>query len=84
MAVAIRLRRVGAKNKPFFNIVATDSRKPVVGVFIEKLGYYNPQKDPAEFQMDKTRMDYWISVGAKPSRTVKQLMEKFNKDEPKV
>lgn len=74
MSVAIRLRRAGGKKKPFFHVVATNSRNARDGKFIEKLGHYNPAAKPTVFKIDRERFDYWLSVGAKASPTVSQLV----------
>jgi len=77
MAVAIRLKRVGTKKKAFFHVVATDSRNARDGRYIEKLGHYDPRADPPTFQLDRDRLDYWLSKGAKTSPTVAQLVAKY-------
>jgi small subunit ribosomal protein S16 len=77
MAVAIRLKRVGTKKKSFFHVVATDSRNARDGRYIEKLGHYDPRVDPPTFTLDRERLDYWLSQGAKTSPTVAQLVAKY-------
>ncbi len=72
--VRIRLTRRGAKKKPFYRVVAADSRAPRDGRFIEQLGYYDPMKDPHVVKLDLDRVDYWISKGAQPSDTVRHLI----------
>lgn len=79
MAVKIRLRRMGTNSKPFFRVVAADSRMPLGGRFLEELGYYNPLTNPATVNLDMDRINYWMSVGAKPSDTVKNLLLKVKK-----
>ncbi len=74
--VRIRLARRGAKKRPFYRIVAADSRKPRDGRIIEQLGYYNPVSDPVELKVDLERVDYWIGTGAQPSETVASLIKK--------
>jgi small subunit ribosomal protein S16 len=76
MAVSLRLTRMGAKKKPFYRIVAADSRAPRDGRFIEKLGHYDPMTEPPVVKVDLERVDYWLGVGAKPSETVTQLIAK--------
>jgi len=76
MAVRIRLKRMGAKKKPFYRIVVADSRYPRDGRFIEEIGYYNPTTKPTTFEVDAERVRQWIAKGAKPSDTVKMLLEK--------
>lgn len=72
----IRLTRMGRKKKPFYRVVVTDSRKRRDGAWIESIGTYNPAQDQREFKIDEERLNYWISVGAKMSDTVKRLTGK--------
>ncbi|MBW6463580.1 MAG: 30S ribosomal protein S16 [Dethiobacteria bacterium] len=76
MAVRIRLKRIGAKKKPFYRIVVADSRYPRDGRFIEEIGYYNPTTKPTTFEVDAEKVQQWLSKGAKPSDTVKALFER--------
>ncbi len=76
MAVKIRMKRMGAKKKPFYRIVVSDSRSPRDGRFIEEIGYYNPLRDPVEISVNAERVKYWISQGAQPSDTVRALLKK--------
>jgi small subunit ribosomal protein S16 len=76
MAVKIRLARHGAKKRPFYRIVAADSDSPRDGRFLEKLGTYNPLKDPAQVVLDTDRVKYWIGQGATPSDTVKTILKR--------
>lgn len=78
MAVVIRLRRAGAKNRAFYHVVATDKRSPRDGKFIEKLGHYDPLHDPPRFEIDRDRLDHWRSQGARTSETVSQLVARFS------
>ncbi|HLS67498.1 MAG TPA: 30S ribosomal protein S16 [Pseudogracilibacillus sp.] len=84
MAVKIRLRRMGAKKNPFYRIVVADSRSPRDGRFIEQIGTYNPLLEPAEVKIDEEKALDWMSKGAKPSDTVRNLfsnegiMQKFH------
>lgn len=75
--VVIRLARGGAKDRPFYNIVATDSRNRRDGRFIERLGFYNPvaneKEERVRFTMD--RVNYWIGVGAQVSDSVARLLK---------
>ncbi|HXF48056.1 MAG TPA: 30S ribosomal protein S16 [Verrucomicrobiae bacterium] len=73
--VVLRLRRVGAKKKPFFRLVAADSRRPTDGRFLETLGTYNPKVKPAVVDLNEERIGYWLAVGAQPSDTVKALFK---------
>lgn len=74
MAVKLRLRRMGAKKKPFYRIVAADSRSPRDGRFIEIVGTYNPLVSPAEITIDEEKVLKWLATGAKPSDTVRDLL----------
>lgn len=76
MAVKIRLRRMGAKKAPFYRVVVADSRYPRDGRFIEELGYYDPIAEPVKLTIDSERAKYWLSVGAQPTDTVKDLLKK--------
>ena len=75
MSVTIRLSRHGAKKKPFYRIVVSDSRSPRDGKFIEQVGTYDP-KAAAGIRLNREKMDAWIKKGAKPSQTVSELMKK--------
>ncbi|EHR33939.1 30S ribosomal protein S16 [Helcococcus kunzii ATCC 51366] len=75
MAVKIRMKRIGAKKRPFYRIVVADERSPRDGKFIEEIGYYNPISEPKVFKIDSERVDYWIGVGAKPTTTVARLLK---------
>lgn len=79
MAVRIRLKRVGAKNAPYFRIVVADSRSPRDGKFIEEIGSYQPLKQGDNYKMDMERAKYWVSKGAQPSDTVASFIKKLNK-----
>lgn len=74
MSVKIRLARAGAKKRPFYRIVATDTRSPRDGRFLEKLGTYDPNTHPSTVVLDRPRVDYWLGVGAQPSETVQRLL----------
>ena len=75
MAVTIRLRRMGAKKRPFYRLIATDSRMPRDGRFIEELGYYHPKGKPARVSLNEDRVFYWLKNGAIPSNTVSSLFK---------
>lgn len=75
MAVVIRLTRRGAKKRPFYRVVATDSRSPRDGRFLEILGTYDPLKTEDAFKIDTEKAQSWIQKGAKPSRTVASLLK---------
>ena len=74
MAVKIRLKRMGAKKAPYYRIVAADSRAPRDGRFIEQLGTYDPTKNPAVVTIKEEETLKWLSNGAQPSDTVKNLL----------
>ena len=74
--VKMRLRRMGAKKAPFYRVVVADSRYPRDGRFIEEIGYYNPQTEPAEVSIDADKAKDWLAKGAQPTETVKSLLKK--------
>lgn len=76
VAVKIRLRRMGAKKKPFYRIVVADSRSPRDGRFIEEIGYYDPLKNPAEIKVDQAKAADWLKKGAQLSDTARALLKK--------
>ena len=82
MAVRIRLKRVGALNKPVFRIVVADSRSPRDGKFIEEIGTYHPLKKGDNVVVDAERARYWISKGAQPSDTVASFLRKVARPVP--
>src|SRR5690349_17646399 len=71
--VKLRLKRMGAKKRPSYRIVATESRSPRDGRFIEAIGFYDPLTDPATITLKEDRVKHWLSVGAQPSDTVRSL-----------
>lgn len=75
--VTIRLARTGAKKRPFYHLVVTDSRNPRDGRFIERVGYFNPVASGADVRLhiNGERVNYWLSKGAKPSDRVQQLIK---------
>ena len=74
MAVKIRLKRMGAKKRPFYRVVIADSRSPRDGRFIETVGTYNPITQPAEINLDEAKILSWLSNGAQPTGTVRALL----------
>lgn len=76
MSVKIRLARHGAKKKPFYRIVVTDSETPRDGRFLENVGTYNPLVDSDQVVLKQERIKYWIGQGAIPTDTVKSLLKK--------
>ena len=76
MSVVIRMKRAGAKKRPFYRVVVADSRFARDGRYIEQLGYYDPLTDPAKFQIDAEKFANWIRKGARPSESVEIMMAK--------
>ena len=76
MAVKMRLKRMGAKKRPFYRIVVADSRYPRDGRFIEEVGYYNPIENPAVVKVDKDLALKWLKNGAEPTDTVRSILSK--------
>lgn len=79
MAVAIRLRREGGRNTPYYRIVVADKRSPRDGRFIELIGTYDPKKKDNTFTVDLERAEYWLGVGAQPTETVHSIIRKARK-----
>ena len=79
MAVSIRLRREGAKNRPFYRVIVADKRSPRDGKFIEVIGNYDPRKAGENYQINLDRADYWVKNGAQPSETVASIIKKARK-----
>lgn len=82
MAVVLRLARAGAKKRPYYHVVATDSRNPRDGKFIEAVGSYDPNYEPARIEFKQERLDYWLKVGAVPSDTVRTLIKQARRAAP--
>ena len=78
--VKIRLTRFGRKKSPFYRIVVTDSKKARDGEYIEKVGHYDPRKK--ELEINRDRIEYWISKGAQPTNTVAKLIAKAKGGSP--
>ena len=76
MAVKIRLKRMGAKKAPFYRVIVADSRSPRDGRFIDTIGTYNPIPAEYEVKIDEEKALYWLSNGAQPTDTVKNLLSK--------
>jgi len=74
--VKIRLTRVGTRKQPKYRIVVTDESEKRNGRFIEIVGHYNPMQEPAEILLKKDRFDYWVSVGAQPTKVVEEIARK--------
>jgi len=77
--VALRLNRQGTKDRPYYKIVAVDSRKRRDGRYIEQIGTYNPMIDGVNFTIDLEKVDTWVGNGAQPSDTVKSIIKKARK-----
>ena len=76
MAVKVRLKRMGKKGKPFYRIVAADSRYPRDGRIIESIGTYNPTTNPAQVTLNNELAEKWLKNGAQPSDTVRNILSK--------
>lgn len=72
----LRLKRIGAKKKPFYRIVVADSRCPRDGRFIETVGTYNPRKNPSEVTLKEERIRFWLDLGSQPTDTVRTILKK--------
>jgi small subunit ribosomal protein S16 len=82
MAVVLRLSRAGTHKAPFYHVVATDSRKPRDGRYIEDVGMYDPTKKPEVLKLKADRVEHWLKAGAKPSQTVAMLLKKAKAQQP--
>ncbi|WP_045220914.1 30S ribosomal protein S16 [Desulfonatronum thioautotrophicum] len=82
MAMRIRLTRMGSKKKPFYRIVALDSETRRDGRALDFLGYYNPMKEPNEIKIDTDKVREWMAKGAKPTDTVRSLLNKVGFYQP--
>jgi small subunit ribosomal protein S16 len=76
LAVKIRMKKMGAKKKPFFRVVAADARSPRDGRFIELLGFYNPMTDPPDLKFDDDKVFKWLDAGAEPTESAGQLLKR--------
>lgn len=74
--VKIRLRRMGAKKAPFYRVVVADSRFARDGRFIEEIGYFDPTKEPSVVKIDAEKAKQWLSNGAQPTDTVREILKK--------
>ena len=74
--VKIRLRRMGAKKRPFYRLVVADARSPRDGRFIAQLGYYDPLTEPATIKIDEDKVMLWLSQGAQPSDAARTLLKR--------
>ncbi|ACH93626.1 SSU ribosomal protein S16P [Borrelia duttonii CR2A] len=78
MSVRIRLKRMGAKKRPYYRIVVMDSSSPRDGRAIEELGYYHPVERQNQVKINKNKFQEWVDKGAIPSDTVKRILNKSN------
>lgn len=76
MAVVVRLKRMGTNRRPNYRIVVADSRMPRDGRFIENIGFYNPLTNPAQIELKRERLEYWVQKGARLTETVRSLWKK--------
>ncbi len=74
--LSIRMTRRGSKKKPYFRVVLTEARSGLLGDIVENLGTYNPRSKPAQVNINKDRVEYWIKQGARPSDSVRTLLSK--------
>ena len=74
--VVMRLTRIGSKKRPYYRIVVIDKRRARNGRFLEVLGQYSPIANPAQFEINLERAQYWLSKGAQPSETVRSILRK--------
>lgn len=74
--VRIRLSRTGSKKQPSYRVVVADIESKRDGRVVERIGYYNPRREPLEYSIDEDRALYWLSVGAQPSDAVRRLLDK--------
>jgi small subunit ribosomal protein S16 len=82
MAVVLRLARAGTHKAPFYHVVATDSRKPRDGRYIEDVGLYDPTRKPERLELKQERVEHWLKVGARPSQTVAMLLKRAKVQKP--
>ena len=80
--LVIRLRRAGSKNRAFFRVVVTESSSARDGRFVEVLGHYNPRTAPETLVLDRDRLAHWLAVGARPSDTIRTLIDRAPVVEP--
>ena len=75
--LVIRLRRAGSKNRPFFRVVVTEGKSARDGRFVEVIGHYNPRTKPETLDIDRERLAHWLKSGARPSDTVRTLIDRM-------
>ncbi|MBM4417237.1 MAG: 30S ribosomal protein S16 [Chloroflexi bacterium] len=76
MAVRIRLRRMGAKKKPFYRLVVADARSPRDGRFVDTIGYYDPKSDPLTYHLDTEKTKLWLGRGALPTLAAARILHR--------
>ena len=74
--LSIRLTRVGSKKKPYFRLVVSEGRSALQSDVVENVGTYNPRSKPAKVEIDRARIQHWLSKGAKPSDSVRTLLKR--------
>ena len=74
--LAIRLKRMGAKHRPYYRIVVSENERVPGGPFVEEIGYYHPISPDKDVKIEKERAEYWLNKGAKPSDTIRNLFKK--------
>jgi small subunit ribosomal protein S16 len=82
MAVVLRLSRAGTHKAPFYHVVATDSRNPRDGKYLEDVGLYDPTQRPERIELKTDRIEHWLEVGARPSPTVAMVLKRAKKAAP--
>jgi len=82
MAAVMRLARAGGKQKPFYHVVVSDSREKRDGRYIERVGTYDPRKEPVAIQLNIERVKHWLSCGVQPSDTVARLIKQHGLTPP--
>jgi small subunit ribosomal protein S16 len=80
--LVIRLRRAGSKNRPFFRVVVSEGRSARDGKFVETLGHYDPRTKPETLVIDRGRLAHWLTAGARPSDSVRTLVDRLPAAEP--
>jgi small subunit ribosomal protein S16 len=75
--LAIRLRRMGSKKRPYFRVVVTDSRTARDSSFVEVLGHYDPRTKPERLEIRRDRLEHWVKVGAQPSDSIRTLVKRL-------
>lgn len=73
----IRLRRMGARHRPFYRVVVSDSRQSPTASAIDEVGHYDPRIEPEHIQIDKERIDHWVQKGAQLTPTVRKLLKRL-------